>query len=1042
MQVAPDYVPVPPIGYGGIERIVYELTEQLVKQGHDVILYALPGSKSSAKIIEYNHVADDRKIVKFVKDTLPKGVDIIHDHTHGTVINALDLEIPYVSTIHIPWYNWSRNPVFACNEMRKSLASGEGFVVFHGLNSEEYPIKEKNEGYLLFLGRLVWEKGIHHAIEVQKQSNLPLLIAGPSDVVEAEKYSDYANSILDEVNNNPNIHYVGEVAGEEKIKLLQNAYCLLFPSDPEAFGLVMIEALFCGTPVLGFSHGSVPEVLDGFPELICKNTIEMVEKIHSNNFPSSTALREYATTHFTSYKMAKNYLKIYNHLISSGKNNSEPLVSVLLPVYNSKNYIEEAIDSILNQSFPDFELLLLDDGSKDGSTEILYRYEQKDSRIKVIKFEENTGLINVLNYGLSIAKGKYIARMDSDDISIPERFSIQVDFMEKNPDIGLCGGAARVIGTEEVWWQASDPEEVKCQLLFHCCFIHPTIMIRKKVLDDYNIRYSHNAPHAEDYELYRELSKVTQLGNVTEILLLYRFHSNQVSTRFQTIQHQSANKIKYLQLLELGISPTSEQMETHLNLKDQHISENRKFNWLQLLINQNKFRHVYQSDKFIKVIVQHSNVNLVESENSRPNKTICFILLVHEDIDLVYNLIENVECFCPNSKIVIYNGGKDQTLCENIDIKVCPTSRKLEHGYTTIHLLETMEWLEEIGMEYDHLINLDSDALFIRKGYEDFVNKQMEDADYMGVDLRIAEETYFCGKQLKTEAYKWDQLFDLQQLYGVFNVGQVMSRKFIKALINSEKKLLLKRYLLETNAFGTDELVYVNMAKELGFKLKKYPSDQEDLPYEPIGYDMDKWMIRFRPHFTIQELIHGRNNNKNRWLCHPIYRTGNDLARQLVYSLQKKSTELLFCNEQYPWYQSDTAKYSISKPIISHTGHQELVARVGNSLIHYYKEESNWYASETIVKGVKGNPLLYESNYQNFEVIAVNENGWIEHWWRDNHSQFLTWNGPNLITNEDVVPLFLGQLEGKHIFVAEKGDTLFYWIRDEGNTWNWHGPYS
>ena len=134
-----------------------------------------------------------------------------------------------------------------------------------------------------------------------------------------------------------------------------------------------------------------------------------------------------------------------------------------------------------------------------------------------------------------------------------------------------------------------------------------------------------------------------------------------------------------------------------------------------------------------------------------------------------------------------------KSLCENFKYTSLPISKKLIHGYTTIYMIEIMEWLEEINMDYKYLINIDSDALFIRHGFEKFIKKEMKNADYMAVDYRIAGEDYYCARQIKKDKERWKKILKLNPLYGVFNVGQVMSRTFIKFLLTSPKKEALKK---------------------------------------------------------------------------------------------------------------------------------------------------------------------------------------------------------------------------------------------------------
>ncbi|GGH33983.1 glycosyltransferase [Paenibacillus segetis] len=317
VQISPDYVTTPPEKYGGIERIVYELTEQLIKKGHEVFLYALPGSKTNGRLIEYKHWGEPLEIARYVKNTLPSSVDIIHDHTHGSVVGRSGLPVPTVSTIHVPWCFESKDPVFMSNNMRMKLNGGRGHVVPNGINREEYVFSAQKSNYLLFLGRLIESKGILKAIEIAEKSNLRLVIAGPeTDIVDPETSAFYIQHVLPKIRDNPNIIYVGEVGGAYKQQLLNRAKCLLFMSEEEAFGLVMIEAMACGTPVLALQKGSVSEILSGFPELICRDESDAVLKLRTIDFPTPHRLRKYFLQNFTSEIMVDNYLKLYKKVLN------------------------------------------------------------------------------------------------------------------------------------------------------------------------------------------------------------------------------------------------------------------------------------------------------------------------------------------------------------------------------------------------------------------------------------------------------------------------------------------------------------------------------------------------------------------------------------------------------------------------------------------------------------------------------------------------------------------------------------------------------
>ncbi|WP_329805040.1 glycosyltransferase family 2 protein [Flavobacterium facile] len=309
-----------------------------------------------------------------------------------------------------------------------------------------------------------------------------------------------------------------------------------------------------------------------------------------------------------------------------------PKISVLMPVYNSELYIKEAIDSILNQTFTDFELIIIDDASTDKSVEIIQSYT--DSRIQLIVKPQNSGYTNSLNYGLTIAKGEYIARMDSDDISMPERFAKQVGFLEANKDVVVCGSVFNIIGTGEIINVPEEHEDIKFGMLLRCRIGHPTVMIRKRVLIENNINYNHEMEPAEDYDLWVRLSEIGKLYNLKEPLLSYRIHQNQVSTSRNEKQKEASKKVKIRQLKALDDSVNLIQQEVFVkatdglqeidfndfkvlvSLKKQIISKNKSsfntqlflFYWSQIEDKFLRYYFKYRVQFNIKIFFQYMNV--------------------------------------------------------------------------------------------------------------------------------------------------------------------------------------------------------------------------------------------------------------------------------------------------------------------------------------------------------------------------------------------------------------------------------------------------
>lgn len=241
--------------------------------------------------------------------------------------------------------------------------------------------------------------------------------------------------------------------------------------------------------------------------------------------------------------------------------NSQPLVSVLMPVYNAEKHLKEAMDSILLQTYHHLEVVIVNDGSTDGSEALLASYN--DSRIRLLVNPENKGLIYSLNYGLSACKGKYVARMDADDISMPERIAKQVAYMEQHPEIGVCGcDYTQFNDSEEQSFRAlSRHDEILSQMIFNSSVVHPSLMIRRSALQDFDPVFNPGYQHAEDYELWSKLILHTRFSAVHQLLFRYRIHASQVTQKHSEQQQLSASRIRKELLGKLGFTYTEQEVE-------------------------------------------------------------------------------------------------------------------------------------------------------------------------------------------------------------------------------------------------------------------------------------------------------------------------------------------------------------------------------------------------------------------------------------------------------------------------------------------------
>ena len=309
--ISQDVHPLP--NYAGTERAVYTLSENLIKRGHEVYLYAPEGSQSSAHIIYYRKkYQSSDELVDYVLKTIPSNIDIVHDNSIYINHSSKKIPLPTVSTIHWPDNSSDKFNVYVSKRERKTFANNKGFYIYNGINVDDFEFSEKKEDYNLFLGRICTEKGLHHALTVCEKNNEKLIIAGP---LFDESY--YKNEIEPRIKNNEKIKYVGFVKGAEKQKLIKHAKCVLFPSTwEEPFGLVIIEAMACGTPVLALPRGGIPEVLEGFPDLLCDTFEEMAYKCKNQLFPSAKSMRAYVENKFSSDKMTERYLFVYQLAIN------------------------------------------------------------------------------------------------------------------------------------------------------------------------------------------------------------------------------------------------------------------------------------------------------------------------------------------------------------------------------------------------------------------------------------------------------------------------------------------------------------------------------------------------------------------------------------------------------------------------------------------------------------------------------------------------------------------------------------------------------
>lgn len=241
-----------------------------------------------------------------------------------------------------------------------------------------------------------------------------------------------------------------------------------------------------------------------------------------------------------------------------------PRVSVVMPVFNGAAHVAEAIDSVLAQSYRAFELLVVDDGSTDGSLAVIRAFA--DPRIRVIAQARNQGLIATLNHAFAEARGAYLVRMDCDDVAHPDRIAKQVAYLDAHPEVGVLGTCFELFGAQSGIVRYHERDAVlRVFMLFECAIGHPTVALRRACvsLPFYDAAY----PHAEDYEAWSRLMLAgTRFAVLPEVLLRYRTHPGQVSKAGQAVQVASADRVRQQWFRALGMEPTPAEEALHREL--------------------------------------------------------------------------------------------------------------------------------------------------------------------------------------------------------------------------------------------------------------------------------------------------------------------------------------------------------------------------------------------------------------------------------------------------------------------------------------------
>ena len=335
-QISPLYESVPPKMYGGTERVVSYLTEELVNQGHEVTLFASGDSNTSARLL--SHTQEALRLNPNVQDPLAHHIaqmqdvaeqaeefDVLHFHTdylHFPFSSLLGK--PNLTTLHgrldIPdlvyvYHKFKQQPLVSISDSQRALMPVDvnwAGTVYHGLPLDLYQKGDGEEDYVAFIGRISPEKRPDRAISIAKKAGLKIKMAAKIDKADETYYQTMIKKLMEQ----PHVEFIGEIGEDKKGAFLGNARALLFPIDwPEPFGMVLIEAMACGTPVIAYNHGSVPEIIDrGETGFIVEDEEEAVRALENIDLIDRSRVREIFETRFSAKVMANNYVRLFEQI--------------------------------------------------------------------------------------------------------------------------------------------------------------------------------------------------------------------------------------------------------------------------------------------------------------------------------------------------------------------------------------------------------------------------------------------------------------------------------------------------------------------------------------------------------------------------------------------------------------------------------------------------------------------------------------------------------------------------------------------------------
>jgi|GEM_PF-910732 len=552
------------------------------------------------------------------------------------------------------------------------IPAGKVSTVYNGLSlpptsldtSVKFKLREQygfrqGEILLLFAGSIIRRKGIYELVEAfcqlvqETNADIRLVIAGPGEYAEVLKScKKYWSKIT----------FTGDVDKETLYDFYKMCDIGIMPSYIEQCSYTVIEMLYHELPIIVSDVDGLKEIIQSNFGLRVKATytassfildrqdlIYNIKKCIANPEEAQNRAKTgkaFAMKYLSVDAMIKKTTAVYLKMLIENAIKpeisklklqllgriSDPFISIVIPCYNAGRYLQACLDSIYNQTYSDFEIILIDDGSTDNTNAILARND--DPRIVYITNKKNRGISYSLNRGIKVARGKYIARMDGDDCMSPQRLEEQLIFLENNPDYGLVGSWHTVIDCNGFPINRIESfcehEELKLALLFQNPFAHSATMMRSSILKE--MLYSSRYRHCEDYELWCRMSRRAKVKNLSSYLLQYRIHHSGTSNLNQKEQRKNVIMLLARELDKLNIQYTAEELMLHssigFGLSSSILSNNEQRpqlqGWIERFFSSKGLRKRFKEEhinKFRKLIMNGLfNFSSAQQDNLELNK--------------------------------------------------------------------------------------------------------------------------------------------------------------------------------------------------------------------------------------------------------------------------------------------------------------------------------------------------------------------------------------------------------------------------------------